>query len=53
MFLVYDRNMTDKLGNLVSPDRNNETEESKCCKQFGSEALTLKIYIYSLNSFKE
>lgn len=42
MFLVYDRNMTDKLGNLVSPDRNNETEEGKCCKQFGSEALTLK-----------
>lgn len=44
MFLFYDRNMTDKLGNLVSPDRNNETEESKCCKQFGSEALTLKIF---------
>lgn len=36
--------MTDKLGNLLSPDRNNETEESKCCKQLGSEALTLKIF---------
>ncbi len=36
--------MTDKFGNLLSPDRNNEIEESKCCKQLGSEALTLKIY---------
>ncbi len=36
--------MTDKFGNLLSPDRNNETEESKCCKQLGSEALTLKIF---------
>ncbi len=36
--------MTDKFGNLLSPDRNNETEESKCCKQLGSEVLTLKIF---------
>lgn len=36
--------MTDKLGNLLSLDRNNETEEHKCCKQLGSEALTLKIF---------
>ncbi len=36
--------MTDKFGNLLSPDRNNDTEESKCCKQHGSEALTLKIF---------
>ncbi len=33
--------MTDKFGNLLSPDRNNETGESKCCKQLGSEVLTL------------
>ncbi len=32
--------MADKLGNLLSPDRENETEE----KQLGSEALTLKIF---------
>ncbi len=36
--------MADKLGNLLSPDRENETEESKCCKQLGSEAITLKIF---------
>ncbi len=36
--------MTDKFGNLLTPDRNNETEESKCSKQLGSEALTLKIF---------
>ncbi len=38
------RNITNKFVNLLSPDRNNETEESKCCKQLGSEALTLKIF---------
>lgn len=43
-FLVCDRNMGDRLGNLLSPDRNNETEESKCCKQLYFEALTLRIY---------
>ncbi len=36
--------MTDKFGNLLSPDRNNETEESNCCKQLSSEVLTLKIF---------
>ncbi len=34
------RNMSDKLINLFSPDTNDETEDIKRCKQLCSEALT-------------
>jgi len=38
--------MAEKLDNLISnlnsPKTNSVTEESKCCKQLCSEALTLK-----------